>query len=145
MIGRCNDAMRTAFAYMAYCFVRTMYKVWPTTSWMTMPYFQMQEKFEQGCRCDVLGNWRGKLSELDPESKISRDVTDEEILEIARTRAEPDDPDGAYMLRRFQTRFYHDSFEDRLRWATRGIRSIPKPTSREDTQRRRCTLAAYAC
>eukprot|EP00439_Symbiodinium_sp_Y106_P029591 s703_g3.t1 len=55
-IGRCNDAMRTAFAYMAYCLVRTMYKVWPTTSsWMTMPYFQMQEKFEQGCRYDVLG------------------------------------------------------------------------------------------
>ena len=55
-IGRCNDAMRTAFAYMAYCLVRTMYKVWPTTSsWMTVPYFQMQEKFEQGCRYDVLG------------------------------------------------------------------------------------------
>ena len=30
-IGRCNDAVRTASAYMAYCFVRTMYKVWPTT------------------------------------------------------------------------------------------------------------------
>ena len=98
-IGRCNDAMRTAFA----CFGRTMYKVWPTTSsWMTMPCFQMQEKFEQGCRYDVLGNWPGKLSELDHESKISRDVTDEAILEFARAKAEPDDPDGAYMLRRFR-------------------------------------------
>ena len=48
-----------------------------------MPYFQMQEKFEQGCRYDVLGNWPGKLSELDHESKISRDVTGEEILEFA--------------------------------------------------------------
>ena len=49
-----------------------------------------------------LGNCPGKLSELDRESKISRDVTDEEILEFARAKAGPDDPDGAYMLRRFR-------------------------------------------
>ena len=55
-----------------------------------MPYFQMQEKFSQGCRYDVLGmgNWPGKLCEVDPETKISRDVTDEEDLEFATTKAE---------------------------------------------------------
>ena len=41
-----------------------------------MPYFQIQEKFSQGCRYDVLRNWPGKLCEVDPETKISRDVTD---------------------------------------------------------------------
>ena len=41
-------------------------------------------------------------SELDHDSKISRDVTNEEILEFARAKAEPEDPDGTYMLRRFR-------------------------------------------
>ena len=94
--GRCIDAIRTAFAYayMAYCLLRTMYKVWPTTSsWVTMPYFQTQEKFAQGCRYDVLGNWPGDMSEVDPETKISKDVTDEEVLEFARVKADPEDPD----------------------------------------------------
>ena len=29
-----------------------------------------------------LGNWPGKLCEVDPATKISRDVTDEEVLEF---------------------------------------------------------------
>ena len=88
--------------YMAYCLVRTMYKVWPTTSlWVTMPSFQMQEKCSQGCRYDVLGNWPGKLCDIDPETKI-RDVVDEEVLEFARAKADPGDLEGVYLLRRFR-------------------------------------------
>ena len=30
--GKCIDAKRPAFAYMAYYFVRSMYKAWPTSS-----------------------------------------------------------------------------------------------------------------
>ena len=101
--GKCIDAKRPAFAYMAHYIVRAMYKAWPTTSsWVTMPYFQLQEKFSQGCRYDVLGNWPGKLCEVDPETKVSRDVTDEEILEFARAKADPEDPEGVYLLRRFR-------------------------------------------
>ena len=63
----------------------------------------MQDKFAQGCRYDVLGNWPGNLSEVDPESKISKDVTDEGILEFARVvKADQEDPEGTYMLRRFR-------------------------------------------
>ena len=80
-----------------------MYKAWPTSSsWVTMPYFQMQEKFSQGCRYDVLGNWPGKLCDVDPETKISRDITEEEVLEFARAKADPEDPEGVYLLRRFR-------------------------------------------
>ena len=101
--GRCVDAIRTAFAYMAYCLVRPMYKVRPTTaSWVTMPFFRMQEKFSQGSRYDVLGSWPGTLSEVDPETHVSREVTDEEILAFARAKADAEDPEGTYLLRRFR-------------------------------------------
>ena len=54
--GYCVDALRPAFAYMAYCLLRTMYKVWPSTSsWLTMPYETTQERFRNGSRYDVLG------------------------------------------------------------------------------------------
>ena len=69
---RCSNP---AFAHMAFYLVRAIYKTWPTTSsWVTMPYFQMQEKFRQGCRYDALGNWRNELCAVDPETRISRDM-----------------------------------------------------------------------
>ena len=126
--GKCIDAKRPAFAYMADYLVRAMYKAWPTTSsWVAMPYFQMQEKFWQGCRYDVLGNWPGKLCEVDPESKISRDVTDEEILEFARAKADPKDPEGVYLLRRFKANQILSTLT--FRWDTLGRRSTRRPTT----------------
>ena len=43
------------------------------------------------------------LSEVDPETTVSRDVTDEEILDCARGLPDPADPDGIYMLNKFRT------------------------------------------
>ena len=135
--GKCIDAKRPAFAYMAHYIVRAMYKAWPTTSsWVTMPYFQLQEKFSQGCRYDVLGNWPGKLCEVDPETKVSRDVTDEEILEFARAKADPEDPEGVYLLRRFRanqilsTMILSDQETREMHYSCLFILSdiIPKPT-----------------
>ena len=80
--GRCIDSSKNAFAYMAYFICRTIYKTWPTTtSWMSMPYELMQEKFRSGARYDVLvlGNWPLDICIVDQETHISREVTDEEL------------------------------------------------------------------
>ena len=102
--GNCVDAIRPAFAYMAYCLLRTIYKIWPSTSsWLTMPYEIMQERFRTGSRYDVLGSWPANLCATDPETNISREVTDEEIRACgAQGRGEIVDPDGHWVLKRFR-------------------------------------------
>ena len=101
--GYCVDALRPAFAYMAYCLLRTMYKVWPSTSsWLTMPYETMQERFRAGSRYDVLGNWPAHICATDPETNISKEVTDEDIRACANTRGEVDDPEGHWVAKRFR-------------------------------------------
>eukprot|EP00439_Symbiodinium_sp_Y106_P077955 s920_g16.t2 len=101
--GYCVDALRPAFAYMAYCLLRTMYKVWPSTSsWLTMPYETMQERFRAGSRYDVLGNWPAHICATDPETNISKEVTDEDIRACANTRGEVDDPEGHWLAKRFR-------------------------------------------
>ena len=101
--GYCVDALRPAFAYMAYCLLRTMYKVWPSTSsWLTMPYETMQERFRTGSRYDVLGNWPADICATDPETNISREVTDEDIRACANTRGEVGDPEGHWLVKRFR-------------------------------------------
>ena len=84
--------------------LRTMYKVWPSTSsWLTMPYDTMQERFRTGSRYDVLGNWPANMCVTDPETNISREVTDEEIQACgAHGRGEIVDPDGHWVLKRFR-------------------------------------------
>ena len=78
--GYCVDPSRPACAYIAYCLLRTMYIIWPTTSaWLHMPYEPMQERFRNGGRYDVLGGWPARLCTVDPETNISREVNDEEI------------------------------------------------------------------
>ena len=95
----CVDAIRPAFAYMAYCLLRTIYKVWPSTSsWLTMPHEIMQERFRTGSRYDVLGSWPANLCATDPETNISREVTDEEIRACGAQGIV--DPDGHWVLKR---------------------------------------------
>ena len=101
--GYCADALRPAFAYMAYCLLRTMYKVWPSTSsWLSMPYETMQERFRTGSRYDVLGSWPPHMCATDPETNISKEVTDEDIRACANTRGEVDDPEGHWVVKRFR-------------------------------------------
>ena len=90
--GYCVDAMPPAFAF------------WPSTSsWLTMPYDTMQERFRTGSRYDVLGNWPANHVCCDPETNISREVTDEEIQACcAHGRGEIVDPDGHWVLKRFR-------------------------------------------
>ena len=47
---------------------------------MTLPFDKMVERFNTGKnRYDAMGTWPGSISEIDPETNISRDITDEEI------------------------------------------------------------------
>ena len=95
--GNCVDANRTAFAYAAYFVCRTIYKMWPGTD-------KMQERFRGGSRYDAMGNWPGSLSAIDPETNVSRDITDEEIRNSGATAGgELEDPDKRWLIRKFRT------------------------------------------
>ena len=79
-VGNCVDAVRPAFAYMAYNLCRTIYKIWPsTTAWLTLPYETLQERFNTGSRYDALGSWPASLCATDPETNISKEISDEEV------------------------------------------------------------------
>eukprot|EP00439_Symbiodinium_sp_Y106_P077539 s1447_g16.t1 len=93
--GNCVDANRIAFAYAAYYVCRTIYKMWPgAIKWMTLPFDKMVERFQAGGRYDAMGTWPGSISEIDPETNISRDITDEEIRNSDATAGgELEDPD----------------------------------------------------
>ena len=67
-----------------------------------MPYEIMQERFRTGSRYDVLGNWPAHICAIDPETNISKDVTDEDIRACVGTRGEVDDPDGHRVVKRFR-------------------------------------------
>ena len=103
--ARCIDANMAALSYMAYVVCRVIHKTWSGFSkWTTMPLFQLKENLSQGQRYDVLGKW-GSLAEIDPETGISKEVSDEEIIRFAK---EPEnykkyDPNGTYTLKRFRT------------------------------------------
>ena len=107
--GTCIDFNPVSSAYIAYFICHTMYKNWNTTaSWMTMEYDVMQAKFNAGQRYDMLGNW-GDASAIDPNTHVSKDLTDLEILEArllsrnAASSGQTDDTDGRWMLRRSRT------------------------------------------
>ena len=102
--GYCVDAMRPASPTWRIAWLRTMYKVWPSTSsWLTMPYDTMQERFRTGNRYHVLGSWLANMCVTDPETNTSREVIDEEIQACgAHGRGEIVDPDGHWVLKRFR-------------------------------------------
>ena len=104
-VGKCVDANRAAFSYAAYYVCRTIYKMWPSTiKWMTMPYELMQERFRTGSRYDAMGNWPGPLCTTDPETNVSRDITDEEIrTSSAHAGGDLEDPDRHWLIRKFRT------------------------------------------
>ena len=104
-VRNCVDANRAAFSYAAYYVCRTIYKMWPSTiKWMTMPYELMQERFRTGSRYDAIGIWPGPLCTTDPETNVSRDITDEEIrTSNAHAGGDLEDPDRHWLIRKFRT------------------------------------------
>ena len=71
---------------------------------MTMPYERMQERFRTGSRDDALGSWPGSLCTTDPETNVSRDITDEETQNSDATAGgELEDPDKCWLIRKFRT------------------------------------------
>ena len=89
--------------YMAYLIVYLMHKYWPAyTRWMELPLETAREAFAQGKRHDALGDW-GNLSEVDPEKGVPRMVSDDEVLQLGRSRGQEDDPTGDHLLGRFRT------------------------------------------
>ena len=89
--------------YMAYLIIHLMHKYWPAyTRWMELPLELAKEAFSQGKRHDALGDW-GSLSEVDPENRVPCMVSDDEVLQLGRSRAQDDDPTGDDLLGRFRT------------------------------------------
>eukprot|EP00439_Symbiodinium_sp_Y106_P057141 s5665_g8.t1 len=43
------------------------------------------------------------LGRVDPSTKVSREVTDEEVLQYARAKNDDQDPEGKYVLRKLRT------------------------------------------
>ena len=69
-----------------------------------MPYEKMQERFRTGSRYDAMGNWPGSLCAADPETNVSREITDEEIRESDATAGgDLEDPDKRWLIRKFRT------------------------------------------
>ena len=131
---------RPTFAYMAYNLCRTIYKIWPsTTAWLTLPYETLQERFNTGARYDALGSWPASLCATDPETNISKEISDEEVkASCAEVRGNIEDPDGRWLIKKL---FYLHLFEAQTNLATVASPSIHKLTSIEAKDRRRCTSA----
>ena len=62
----------------------------------------MSRMFDGGSRYDVLGLWP-TLNGIDEQTMISREVTDEEVLNYSRGLNGRQDPDGTHLLRKFRT------------------------------------------
>eukprot|EP00439_Symbiodinium_sp_Y106_P018060 s4429_g2.t1 len=108
---------RPTFAYMAYNLCRTIYKIWPsTTAWLTLPYETLQERFNTGARYDALGSWPASLCATDPETNISKEISDEEVkASCAEVRGNIEDPDGRWLIKKL---FYLHLFEAQTNLAT---------------------------
>ena len=89
--------------YMACMIVHLIYKSWTGYArWLGIPYAKAKEMFDDGKRHDALGPW-GPLSEVDPNTGVSRDVTDEEVLAYGRSLQSEEDPTGVHLLTRLRT------------------------------------------
>ena len=68
-----------------------------------MPFDKMVERFRAGGRYDAMGTWPGSLSEIDPETNVSRNITDEEIRNSDATAGgELEDPDKHWLIKKFR-------------------------------------------
>ncbi|CAE7932905.1 agtpbp1, partial [Symbiodinium necroappetens] len=80
----CIYARLILFAYMAYVVVHCMYKSWvKTMRRTTLQYDQILSNCANGDRYVVQGKWP-TLCDIDPDTKVSRDVTDEGLLSYIR-------------------------------------------------------------
>ncbi|OLP73232.1 hypothetical protein AK812_SmicGene47605, partial [Symbiodinium microadriaticum] len=63
---------------------------------------EAKEMFDDGKRHDALGPW-GHLSEVDPNTGVSRDVTDAEVLAYGRSLGIEEDQTGSHLLNRLKS------------------------------------------
>ena len=89
--------------YMEYLIIHLIYKSWTGyAKWLELLYEKAKEMFDEGKRHDALGSW-GHLAEVDPATGVSREVSDEEVLEFGRNQRQDDDPTGTHLLNRLRT------------------------------------------
>ena len=90
--------------YMVYIIVRLMYKSWTgNTRWLDIPYAKAKGMFDDGKRHDALGPWGPILSEVDPNTGVSREVADEEVLAYGASLGSVEDPMGIHLPNRLRT------------------------------------------
>ena len=82
--------------------VHVIYKNWTGARWLDLPNAKAKEMFDDGKRHDALGPW-GHLSEVDPKTGVSRDVTDEEVLAYGRSLGIEEDQTGSHLLNRLKS------------------------------------------
>ena len=88
---------------MAYMVTHLIYKSWTGyAKWLDLPYAKAKEMFDEGKRHDALGPW-GRLSEVDPATGVSREVSDEEVLAYGRGLELEEDPTGAQLFSRLRS------------------------------------------
>ena len=89
--------------YMAYMIVHLFYNAWTGyAKWLELPCAKAKELFEDGKRHDAIGPW-GHLSEINPDTGVSRDVTDDEVLAYGRSLEIDEDPAGSHLLNRLRS------------------------------------------
>ena len=70
----------------------------------SLPYETLQERFNTGSRYDALGSWPASLCATDPETNISKEISDEEVkASCAEIRGNIDDPDGRWLIKKLRT------------------------------------------
>ena len=90
--------------YMAFMITTHIYNGWTGhMRWLEVPFAAMQEMFNANKRHDARGDWRPNLSQLNEETGMSRDVTDEEVLAFGASLNDGEDPTGIHLLTKFRT------------------------------------------
>ena len=63
----------------------------------------MQERFNTGARYDALGTWPASLCATDPETNISKEISDEEVkASCAEVCGNIEDPDGRWLIKKLR-------------------------------------------
>ena len=144
----CIYARLILFAYMAYVVVHCMYKSWvKTMRWTTLQYDQILSNCANGDRYVVLGKWP-TLCDIDPGTKVSRDVTDEGLLSYIRGLGDPEAPDGIIPFGNSEPiNCSPSSCEVLARWACNESCSTHRPIltakKNSDASRNACDLLCY--
>ena len=85
------DTQLRAASYMPYMVITCMHKNWKANvRRLDMSYPRMKEQFQQNMRYDALGKGGEALSQIDPSTLISKDVTDEEVLHTQGAATTPE-------------------------------------------------------